>query len=871
MSDHTVSSPFSRGSSQPCSPGLSGTFPVDSVLPELKKALNSCGIAILCAPPGSGKTTRIPLALVFGEDSLPGSVLTLEPLRIAARAAAGFMARTVGEEVGQTVGYRVRLDSKVSPSTRVELLTEGVLTRRLLRDPELSGVSCVIFDEFHERSLQGDLGLALCLEARQALRPDLRLLLMSATLEAESLCAFLERQCGEKIPLIHAEGRMWPVDIRNLPIPAAEKDGISALERHTARVIRRLLNEEKGSILTFLPGTAEIRRVAEYLGTLPPDTDLHLLHGNLPPAEQDAAISPAPVGRRKVVLSTALAESSLTIEGVRMVVDAGLARTARFNPATGMGGLVTERVSQAGADQRAGRAGRTEPGLCCRLWHAGEVLLPHARPEILDADLAPLLLDALVWGASPAELPLPTLPPSASLEAAKRTLIALGAAKEEYGRLVITPHGKDMARLPLHPRLAHMTLRAWEIDPAFLPLAACLSALTEERDPLYGRAGADIRFRLAALKDRQLTRLRRSAEQIYRLALPSLSGPSAPFRLPSPEEENEAGMLLSLAWPERIARRRGTGYLLASGQGASLPPGDALNSEELLAVATLDFSSRQSKNGDGRIFAAAPLSMDDLRTLHGARIREEHCLDWDKSSQSVQARRRVRLDALTLEETPLSLNALPPSVLKAALLRGLREAGPDCLPWTDNLRQWQARVLLLHTLFPDDGWPDVSDDALFSALETEDNWLSPFVDGVTRLAQLTADILGRALTALLPWPLDRRLEELAPPRLTVPSGSSVALDYRSEGGPVLAVKLQEMFGQEHTPRIAGGHCPVTVHLLSPAGRPLQVTRDLAGFWRGGYAAVRAEMRGRYPKHPWPDDPLSAVPTRRTKAGMEKNK
>lgn len=875
----------------PCScgsphPVLPGSFPVDAILPELKRALTEHGVAVLCAPPGSGKTTRIPLALLSEPAICPGTILTLEPRRVAARAAAAFMARSLGEETGRTVGYRVRLDSRVSSVTRVEMLTEGVLTRRLLRDPELSGVSCVIFDEFHERSLQADLGLALCLEARQALRPDLRLLVMSATLDVGPLRDFLERHCGENcggtVPLVRAEGRSWPVEIRNLPPPAANNEAFP-LERHTANVVRHMLSEENGSLLVFLPGAAEIRRVAERLGALPPDTDVHLLSGALAPAAQDAAIAPPPPGRRKVVLSTALAESSLTIEGVRVVVDAGLARVARFNPATGMGGLATERVTQAGAEQRAGRAGRTESGVCCRLWHTGEILLPHPRAEIQDADLAPLLLDILAWGAQPENLPWLTPPPPPALAAAKRTLLALDAAREEHERLVVTPHGERMARLPLHPRLAHMVLCAPALNMALLPLAACLAALAEERDLLRGRAGADIRLRLSALKEGNAARLRRSAEQIYRLALGIIPGREAPsFRLPAPEEENEAGALLSLAWPERIAHRRGSGYLLACGQGAALLPDDPLAKEEFLAVAELDYGPSRgtgfnkgdnAAGGGGRIFLAAPLDMKSLRDLHGSRIREECALFWDASSQSVQSRRRLRLDALTLEESPLRLADMPPEEVKAALLRGLREAGPACLPWTDELRQRQARVLLLRDLFPAKGsaddpacaWPDVSDAALFTALEEPQNWLSPFLDGITRLAQLTPDRLERAFAALLPWPLDRRLEELAPRRLTVPSGSSVAVDYRAEGGPVLAVKLQEMFGQEDTPRVGGGRCPVTLHLLSPAGRPLQVTQDLAGFWRGSYAAVRAEMRGRYPRHPWPEDPLSAVPTKRTKA------
>ena len=826
-------------------------MPVESSFPALLEALTSHSRALLTAPPGSGKTTRVPLFLM---EHLEGTILMLEPRRLAARSAARYMAAQLGESAGQRVGYRVRLESRVSRETRVEIITEGILTRRLIADPELTGVSCVIFDEFHERSLQADTGLALCLEAQQALRPDLKILVMSATLDSESIAAFLA-----PCPVVRAEGRSFPVALRHAPCPPSGGigtfEGRQALLSHCAATVRRALDEESGSALVFLPGQAEIRRVAELLeGTLPPRTSLHPLYGDLSAAEQDAAIAPAASGSRKVVLATSIAETSLTIEGIRIVVDSGLARTARFSPATGMSALVTERVTQDAADQRSGRAGRIESGTCWRLWHEGEALLPCRRPEIMDADLAPFLLDVLAWGSLPHELPFLTPPPEAAVSQALHTLALLRAVREKGGRPQLTPHGEALARLPLHPRLAHMVLSAGE----HTPLAAALAALAEERS---AGSGCDIRPRLGEL--RHSGRLRRAAEQIFsfvsqgrKLSLTDIL-----------EDEAHAGALLSLAWPERIAQRRErSSFRLASGRGAMLPPEDALADTPFLAVAAMDGGN----TGTGRIHLAAPLSRGELETLHASRIRREDAVFWDARTEAVLARRRTMLDALILDDAPLQGADLSAEAVSDAVLEGIASLGLTCLPWTDELRQWQARVMLMRRMDGEGSeWPDVSDEALLSALRNESAacWLAPWLNGITRRAQFSRIELDKALHTLLPYASARRLDREAPTRLTVPSGSEVRIDYLPDGGPVLAVKLQEMFGQQESPAVCGGRCPVLVHLLSPAGRPLQVTRDLAGFWRTGYAAVRAEMRGRYPKHPWPEDPLTAIATKKTNRAL----
>ncbi len=827
-------------------------MPVESSFPALLDALRSHDRAMLVAPPGSGKTTRVPLLLM---EHTKGTILMLEPRRIAARSAARFMAASLGEETGRRVGYRVRLESRVSCETRVEIITEGILTRRLIADPSLSGVGCVIFDEFHERSLQADTALALCLEAQEALRPDLKILVMSATMDTDELSRLLA-----PCPVVRAEGRIWPVEISYDPCPAgsgsfATPSGMDALLSHAAAVVRRVLAEDGGSVLVFLPGQGEIRRLAERLQHLPDDVSLHPLYGDLPASAQDAAMAPAACGRRKVVLSTALAETSLTIEGIRVVVDCGLARSARFSPATGMSALVTTRVTQDAADQRAGRAGRMAPGRCVRLWHEGDTLLPSRRPEILDADLAPFLLDVLAWGSRPQDLPLITPAPEASLSRAVQTLELLDALQQKDGRMRLSGHGRDLCRLPLHPRLAHMVLRSGD----HLPLAAALAALTEERS---SGTGCDVRPRLGELK--RPSRLRRSAEQIF-----SLVRPKAPLPLRDVfDDEGSAGAMLSLAWPERTAQRREHGrFRLASGRGADLPDGDALADAPFLAVAALDGGAA----GTARIHLAAPVEVDTLMRLHGDRIRQETVVRWDERTEAVLARKRTLLGSLVLDDVPLRGDDIPADKVTEVVVQAVVRLGPGCLPWTQTLRQWQARVMLMRRMDEGGGWPDVSDRALFEALSRSplDNWLSPWLSGVTRRDQFSAILLEKALHDMLPHALTRRLDREAPESLQAPSGSHVRIDYLPEGGPVMAVKLQEMFGQKETPSVCGGRCPLTVHLLSPAGRPLQVTRDLAGFWRGSYAAVRSEMRGRYPKHPWPEDPLTAMPTAKTKNALKR--
>lgn len=893
------------------------SFPVDAVTAQLLHALHTHKRAVLTASPGSGKTTRVPLALLGllpvpqhtapqNPTPLSGTILVLEPRRIAARAAARFMAATLGEAVGQQVGYRVRLESKVSTATRVELLTEGMFTRRLLSDPELSGVSCVIFDEFHERSLQADLGLALCLEAAEALRPDLCVLVMSATLEATPLSQFLGG-----CPIIEAKGSNWPVEIRHARQDLAVSPAMGAedVARRTARAVQEMLHEEPGNMLVFLPGQGEIRRTAALLEKVPANTTVHPLHGDLTLAAQDAAIAPPPPGSRKVVLATDIAQTSLTIEGVRVVIDAGLARAPRFTPATGLSRLVTSRVTKDAALQRAGRAGRLEPGLCLRLWSAGEHLHPTVRPEIQEADLAPLYLEALAWGSPPATLPWLTPPPQAALNNAEETLLAIAAVKNVHSasslqqgggrQLVLTPHGQQLARLPLHPRLAHMVLLAAQHQGQNLaPLAACLAALVSERDPLHhnapnhaghahhtghggNAAGADIRLRLALLRRPEHKRLLAVAEQIHRSA-----GLTTPFHLPTLEQEPLCGALLCLAWPERIAQRRGPGsFRLASGQGAELAPHDALAHEPWLAIATL---------GEGvnrRIHLAAPLELEDITRQFDPACRVETEVAWDDKTESVLCREATRFGALTLQERPLPSGPAVQEKIKAAMLAGIHSLGLACLPWNDELRQLQARVLLLRTLeagsvldaplvaetTPHEAtpWPDVSDTALTEALQhPETCWLAPWLDGVTRKSHLAGIPLAEALHSLLPWPLPQRLAQEAPERLALPSGNTAALDYLPclhGTPPVLAVKLQEMFGQAETPCIAGGRQPVMLHLLSPAGRPLQVTADLHHFWQNGYTQVRAEMRGRYPRHPWPDNPMQATPTGKTKRALEREK
>ncbi len=817
-------------------PAEIAALPIAEALPDLRAALARGRGAVLEAPPGAGKTTAVPLALL-GEDWLGGrSIVMLEPRRLAARAAARRMAALLGEEVGRTVGFRVRQESRVSKATRIEVVTEGILTRRLQSDPELAGVGCVIFDEFHERSLHADLGLALTLEVQAALRDDLRLLVMSATLDGGPVAALMGG-----VPAIASEGRAYPVETRFLP-------GDGRVHDLAAAAVRRALREETGSVLVFLPGEGEIRRTQGALAGLPPDVEVCPLFGALPPAAQDRAIRPAPEGRRKVVLATAIAETSLTIDGIRVVIDAGLSRRARFEPRAGMSRLITARVSRAEADQRRGRAGRLEPGVCYRLWSEAEdrALVPFAPPEIFEADLAPLALDLAAWGAEAEALPWLDAPPSGPFAQAVALLTGLGAL-DAAGR--ITPHGRAMAALPLHPRLAHMILAARAHGLG--GLACDVAALLEERDPLRSHRAADLRTRVEILQGAPargievdagvLARARRSAEDWRRR-----------LRLEPAHGAHETGAVVALAYPDRVGRRRGPGaYTLAGGRGAVLDETDPLAAEEFLAVADVDGGAQNA-----RIFLAAPLTVAEIEALFD--VTETDVVRWDARSETVVARRQRRLGAVVLADKPLP--APDPARLAEGLIDGIRQTGLHVLPWDKEAEQFRARVAFLRRAEGED-WPDLSDAALLAGLE---DWLAPYLAGLSKLAQLKKVPLREALKALLPWDRQQRLDAEAPTHYRVPTGDRIPLDYSTGEVPVLAVRVQQMFGVTTHPALAGGKVPLLVHLLSPAHRPIQITRDLPGFWSGSYPAVKAEMKGRYPKHPWPDDPANAEPTRRAK-------
>jgi ATP-dependent helicase HrpB len=803
-------------------------FPVDVVIPQLRDALSSGQAAVLVAEPGAGKTTRVPLALNDAPWLAGQRIVMLEPRRLAARAAAHRMATTLGEVVGETVGYTVRLERRVSAATRIEVVTEGILTRRLQQDPELKGTGLLIFDEFHERSLDGDLGLAFALDVQKGLRPDLRILMMSATLDSRALSAHLGNA-----PVIEAAGRVFPVETRYLA--RAERRTIA---QDAARAVHTALAETTGSLLVFLPGEAEIHRCEEILNgaALPPGTVVRPLYGAMAFADQDAAIGPAPKGERKVVLATTIAETSLTIEGIDVVIDTGFKRRPRFDPATGMTALETVRVSGASADQRRGRAGRLGPGRCYRLWPEAETraLASFDPPEILTADLCGLVLELAAWGVrDPHDLAFPDEPPAAAFAQARDLLQRLEALDTE-GRLTAT--GKAMARLPLHPRLAHMVVRA----PT--RRAAELAALLSERDGLPRSVGADLSHRLDQVRGSARDRIRAAARQIGQLA-----------GLPGTEAERSVGFLVALAWPDRVAQRRGGDrrYRLAGGGGAILPEHDSLAVHDFLAVATTDGAA-----GDQKIFLAAPLSRQEIEEAFANQIETCDDVAWDSRARAVRALRSRCLGAVVLEERPIT--DADPAALAAAMTAGLRDMGLAALPWSDASLNLRARVGFLRRLYPDDGWPDLGDEQLGSTLET---WISPYLAGITRAAHLARLDMHAIMMAMIPHDLVRKMETLAPSRVKVPSGADVRIDYDTGGDPVLRVRLQEMFGLARTPAIAGGRSPLRIELLSPAGRPLAVTQSLETFWTNGYPSVRADMRGRYPKHSWPEDPLSTAPVK----------
>ncbi|WP_019586829.1 ATP-dependent helicase HrpB [Deinococcus apachensis] len=818
-------------------------LPIAEVLPEVRAALAAHPLVVLQAPPGAGKSTALPLALL-DEAWLAGqSIVMLQPRRVAARAVAARLAEGLGEEVGGTVGSRVRFESRVSARTRIEVVTEGILTRRLQRDPELSGVGLVILDEFHERSLNADLALALLREVQGALRDDLRVLVMSATLDPA-----LPGRLGA--PLVQSAGRAYPVDVHYLPADPAGR-----VEDAVARSVREALAAHpEGDILAFLPGVREIRGAMGAL--LDVGAVVLPLYGDLPLAEQRRAILPDPGGRRRVVLATSIAETSLTLAGVRVVVDGGLSRTQKFDPGTGLTRMVTTRVTRDAADQRAGRAGRTAPGTAYRLWsertHAA--LAAAHPPEILEADLAPLTLELAGWGApDPAALAWLDTPPAPRVDSARALLRDLDAL-DEGNR--ITPRGSALLELPTHPRLAHLLH-----DGAALglgALAADVAALLEERDPLGVGSGTDLTDRVAALRAwRRGERGRGEAavlERIERLARQwrRLLNLRPDDTLP---DSFAAGQLVALAYPERVALSREGGggrFLLAGGQGARLPEGDPLAGSPALAVAHLDAGS-----GEGRIHLAAPLDP----ALLDARAATRDTVRWDARTGTLVAQRERHVGALVLDARPL--RDLPHTARLAALADAVRTEGLHLLTFSPEAEGLRARIESLRRWRPEESeWPDLSGAALLRSLE---DWLGPYLEGVRTRDDLRRLNLLPALQALLPWPLPARLDELAPTHLTVPSGSRVRLQYALDGSPpILAVKLQELFGLAQTPTVNGGRTPVLLHLLSPAGRPVQVTQDLRSFWNSSYFEVRKDLRGRYPKHPWPDDPWSHAPTRQVK-------
>ncbi len=842
-------------------------LPIDSILPTLRSTLARHTRAVLQAPPGAGKSTVVPLALL-AEPWLRGKILMLEPRRLAARAVASRMAQTLGEPVGRTVGYRMRLDTRVSDATRIEVVTEGVLTRMLQRDPALDGVALVIFDEFHERSLAADLGLALTLDAQDNLSPDLRVLVMSATLDGQALAKLL----GDA-PIVTAEGRSFPVSTHYVGQGLAALPGDpDSPERGVVRGVKQALLVTSGDMLVFLPGAGEIRRVEAMLRDAL-DAAHHVLvplYGELAADVQDAALAPAPTGKRKIVLATNIAETSLTIDGVTVVVDSGLERRATFDPATGMSRLEVRRISRASADQRQGRAGRTAAGDCYRLWSEGaqRSLAAFTPPEIVEADLAPLALDLAAWGTEARDLRWLDPPPSAMLASARELLQRLGAL-DAHGK--ITAHGRAMSDLAIHPRLAHLLLMAKRFDLAVH--AVWLAALLSERDILrppprgttFVARDPDIRTRIEALAGRGVAgvevdrsvrdRVRRSAELLARqLGL----GRDAVHSAPPPALHDDAGALLALAYPDRLGMRRDGAegrYQLANGRGAKFEGPASIAREEFVVVVDIDDRDR-----DAKIRLAAPISRKSVAEVFSAEIVRRQEVRWDPREQAVVAREVQSLSGLELAAR--TLQSPSAELALAAMLDGLREMGIGALPWSDDARLLQARVQFVRSLAraTDEEWPDLSD----SALSADWAWLEPYLSGVTRRSHLAKLPLLEALQAHLGYARMRALDELAPTHVALPTGTRARIDYLDENAPVASMRMQEVFGLAATPRIGRGAVPITFKLLSPAQRPLQITRDLASFWRNAYADVRKDMRGRYPRHYWPEDPLQAEPTRRAK-------
>jgi ATP-dependent helicase HrpB len=834
----------------------STTLPVEAALPQLRASLRAGNNAVLVAPPGAGKSTVAPLALLAETWVAGRKILLLEPRRLAARAVATRMAQSLGEQVGATVGYRMRMETRVGSATRLEVVTEGVLTRMLQQDPALEGVAAVLFDEFHERSLHADLGLALCLQAQDAVAPQLRLLVMSATIDAAAVATLLGNA-----PVITAQGRLYPVAIhhvgRGLPVLPQGRTLTARELEPLAAAVRGALDASAGDVLVFLPGTPEIHRLRNLLEpTLHGPVDLHLLYGDLDLAAQQRVLEPAAAGRRKLVLATNLAETSLTIPGVRAVVDSGLERRSLFDPATGMARLETVRISQASSTQRAGRSGRTAPGNAWRLWGEGAqaTLAPQTPPEILSTDLAPLALELAVWGTRDvAELKWMNLPPAASFTQARDLLRRLEAIDESGA---VTRMGRAMAQTGLHPRLAHMLVRArGSVDES---LAAQLAALLTERDLLRAAADPDLRSRLEILRGEARGVDPGSVARVRELA--RRYGARGPVAAAA---DAEAGRLLAWAWPDRVAQRRagsggreaGQRYLLANGRGAEIPQVSTLANAEYLVALDLD----DAEGAVARIRLAAPLSRAQLDSALGNQVTDAVETDADAKTGALRSRRVQRLGALVLSEQRVDTD---PDQLLAALLAQLQRSGLGALPWGESSRRLLSRLRFVakHVAAMSAGadFPAFDDAALVADLDT---WLAPILVGHQGLGRLPEPLLTEALLSRLTHAQRTTLDAWAPTHVVVPTGSRIAVDYQDENAPCIEVRMQEVFGLADTPRIAAGRVPITLKLLSPARRPMQITRDLAGFWRGSYADVRKDMRGRYPRHYWPEDPLQAEPVR----------
>ena len=831
-------------------------LPIKEALPALHEALAAHPAVLLEAPPGAGKSTVVPIALLHAPWLKGQKILMLEPRRIAARAVAMRMAALVGEPIGRTVGFRTRLETRVGRDTRIEVVTEGILTRMLQEDSALTGLGCVIFDEFHERNLNADLGLALCVESRENLREDLRLLVMSATLDMKPLVRLL----GDA-PIVSAQGRSFEVTTHYVP-----RRNDTHLELQVSQVVRAALQEHTGDVLCFLPGAAEIRRVQRTLQESDLNRNVRImpLYGELEGAEQDAALAPAGPGLRKIVLATSIAETSLTIEGIRVVIDSGMRRYSEFDPTTGMSRLVTGKVSQAAADQRRGRAGRLSAGDCYRLWSEGThaSLTPQTPPEILHADLAPLALELACWGttdaASLAWLDPPPAAPLAQARELLQQLEAIDAVKR------VTAHGRILNKLGMHPRLAHMRIKAQDLGAE--RLACDLAAILSERDILRASAGArdaDLRLRVAVLRGDQRdlpagvtvdARARSQAQRTSGNWQRDLGQDSRD----SADPHHATGILLAWAYPDRIAQSRGDGgrYLLANGRGARFAEAQALAKSEFIVAAELDGAEREA-----RIFLAAPIGLDDLNTHFDALIRESAQIRWDDRLGAASAKRERRLGALLLSSS--EIRDPDPDALQQAVLLGLKQTGIAGLPWNKELRQWRARVMLMrqYQIMAPAPWPDLSDEALEQDIE---QWAPAWIMGFTRREHFAKLDLGQALRSFLTHAQATILEREVPTHFTVPSGSHIPIDYLDGENPSLSVRLQELFGLNSTPAVAGGKLPLVLKLLSPAGRPVQITKDLVSFWNRGYHEVKKDLKGRYPKHYWPDDPYTAQATRRAR-------